>query len=90
MITPIQILLIVVVVTLTVILSVIGIQVFFILKEFRESMKKTNKILDDAGEISESISKPISALSNSIVGFSGITGLLGWLRNRKKGDKTDE
>lgn len=79
-----QLLLTVVVVILTLLLSVIGIQVFFILREVQRSIQKMNKMLDDAGAISESIAKPISSLSNSISGVSGIAGLAGWLASRSK------
>jgi nitrate reductase gamma subunit len=79
-----QVLLIVVVTTLTILLTVIGIQVFFILREFKRTIEKINKMLDDAGTISESIARPIASLSGGISGLSGITGLLGWLVDRKK------
>lgn len=81
----------VVVIVLTVLLTAVGIQVFFILRELQQSIKKTNKILDDAGLISESVAKPISAISNSLTGVSGIAGLLGWLAaRRKKSEKRGE
>ncbi len=79
-----QTLLIVVVIVLSVILSIVGIQVFFILREVQRSIQKVNKMLDDAGTISESIAKPISSLSGTITGASGAAGVLGWLLNRKK------
>jgi len=84
-----QLLLIIVVAILTVLLTAVGIQVFFILKEVRRSVEKMNKILDDAGTISESVAKPISSLSSSLGGLSGIAGLLGWLitKTRRKGEK---
>ncbi len=87
-----QILLIAVITTLTILLTIIGVQVFFILREFKRTIEKMNKMLDDAGTISESIAKPISPLSNSITGVSGITGLLGWLvsKKRKKSDKSEK
>jgi len=90
MIEPAQLLLIIVVTTLTVLLTVVGIQVFFILKEIRRSVEKMNKILDDAGTISESVAKPISSLSSSIGSLSGIAGLLGWLITRTKKEKERE
>jgi cell division protein FtsL len=79
-----QILLVVVIVALTILLSVIGVQVFFILREVQRSIQKVNKMLDDAGTISESIAKPITSLSSSITGVSGIAGLLSWLTKRRK------
>jgi len=92
MVEPAQLLLIIVVTTLTILLTVVGIQVFFILKEVRRSVEKMNKILDDAGTISESVAKPISSLSSSIGSLSGIVGLLGWLitRTKKEREKKDE
>lgn len=87
---PAQILLVIVVVTLTILLTFIGIQVFFILQEIRRSVEKINKILDDTGLMSESIAQPISQISNSLVSFSGITGLLGWLAGRKNKKKKEE
>ncbi len=78
-----QILLIGVVTVLTILLVVIGIQVFLILKEIQQSIKKTNKMLDDAGTISGSI----ASFSGKISGFSGVAGLLSWLVNRKKSSK---
>jgi hypothetical protein len=84
MLSPTQILLIIVVSVLSAVLAVIGIQVFLILKESKRSIEKFNKILEDAGTISSSITKPIAALSSSFSNLSGISGVLGWLFNRKK------
>lgn len=61
-----QLLLAFVIVTLTVMLSVVCVQVFFILREFRQTLSKANKVLDDTGIISESISKPINLLSTIV------------------------
>ncbi len=71
MVDTLQLVLTIVIITLTALLTLIGIQVFFIFKELRESMKKINKILDDAGIISESVSKPISNLSGFLAGLKG-------------------
>jgi len=84
MLSPTQILLIIVVSVLTAILAIIGIQVVYILRESRRSIEKFNKILEDAGTVSASIAKPIASLSNSIGGLSGLTGFFSWLINRRK------
>jgi len=84
MLNPTQILLIIVVSVLTVILAIIGIQVVFILRESRHSIEKVNKMLDDAGKVSEAVTKPIVSLSSSLGGISGLTGLFSWLINRHK------
>lgn len=85
-----QILLIVVITVLTILLSAVGVQVFLILKEVRESIHKANKVLDDAGEVSEAITKPIVSLSETITGISGVTGILGWLSKRRKQKEKEE
>lgn len=55
-----QILLMLIILVLTTMLTVIGVQVFFILREFRVTLQKANKVLDDTGVISESVSQPVS------------------------------
>lgn len=80
---PAQALLVVVVVVLTAVLVAVGIQVYFILKEVRQSVRKMNKILDSAEEISQSVAKPIGSLSDSLMGISGVGGLVSWLMARK-------
>ena len=78
---PIQILLIFVITTLTVLLVLIGLQIVNILKEVRSSLEKINKILDDAGTISESIAKPVS----DFAGFFKMAGLLvDFIKEKKK------
>ena len=79
-----QVILVMVVTTITVLLVIMGVQVYNILKEFRETIKKVNKMLDDFGMVSESISRPIASLSDVLTGASGVTGILSWLTNRKK------
>lgn len=85
-----QIILVMVVTAVTVILVIVGIQVFFILKEFRETIRKANKILDDFGTVSESVAKPIASAADILTGATGVTGLLGWLINRKKKGKEEK
>lgn len=65
-----------VIITLTVMLSVIGLQVVYILRELRGSIKKMNKVLDDTGVISESVSKPINMVSGMLLGLRGGSALM--------------
>jgi hypothetical protein len=64
MIDPAQTALFLVILVLTILLLVLGIQVFFILRQLRETLEKANKILDDTGVITESVSGPISNISS--------------------------
>ena len=90
MLSPTQILLIIVVSVLTAILAVVGIQVVYILRESRRSIEKFNKILDDAGKVSEAVTKPITSLFNSLGSFSGLSGLFSWLINRRQKNKEEK
>jgi len=69
MIDLIQILLAFVIVTLTVLLFVIGLQFFQILKEFRKTVSKMNNILDDTGRITKSVADPIEGFSELLMGL---------------------
>src|SRR5260221_11084984 len=64
MIDPVQLVLLLVILVLTILLVILGIQVFLILKELRNTISKTNKVLDNAGNITENIEEPLSALSS--------------------------
>jgi len=68
MIDPVQLVLLIVILVLTVLLVVLGIQIFFILKELRQTITKTNKVLDNADSITENIEAPLSALSSLAFG----------------------
>lgn len=58
-----QIALILLIVVLGVFLSVLGIQVFFILKDLKKSLIKLDKVLDDAQNIATDLEKPAKAAS---------------------------
>lgn len=85
---PTQILLIVVVVTLTILVIFLGVQVYNILGEVRLSLKKTNKMLDDMGMITESVAKPISQASGFVTGLKSgmklITSMFGKDEEKEK------
>ena len=71
MVDAVQIVLLLVIVVLTVLLVVLGIQVFYILREFRKTIKKTNNVLDNADSITQSIQDPLSAISSITGGLGG-------------------
>ncbi len=71
-----QILLFLVVSILTTLLTLAGIQVIYILREVRETMKKTNKMMDDFQLISSSIAKPIAGVSGFITGIKSGTDIV--------------
>lgn len=58
-----QVALILIIIFLTILLLVLGVQVFFILRELRKTVLKANKVLDNTNVITESVSSPLSSLS---------------------------
>ncbi len=85
-----QILLFLVVSILTTLLTLAGIQVVHILKELRETVKKTNKMLDDFQLISSSVAKPIAGISGFITGLKGGTDIINLFLKKKSPPETLE
>jgi hypothetical protein len=84
MIDPAQTALFLVIIILSVLLLVLGIQIFFILRELRLTVAKANKVLDDTGVITESVSGPISALSTLAMGLKTGATVANILNLKKK------
>jgi uncharacterized protein YoxC len=63
MLDPIQILFIVVVTTLTVLLVIIGIEVFRILRQAKKTVERINLVLDDVETITSSVAGPVEKIS---------------------------
>ncbi len=87
---PAQLVLFLVILILTVLLVVLGIQVFFILRELRKTIDKVNKVLDDTSLITESVSKPLSSLSTLAMGLKTGATIAKIFQGSKKHDKKDE
>lgn len=85
-----QILLFLVVSVLTTILSIAGIEVIHILREFRETIRKTNRIMDDFQTISSSVAKPIAGISGFLTGLKSgldVINLIAGKSKKEKGEK---
>lgn len=92
-----QAVLLFVVVILSILLCVLGIQVFFILRELRNTVTKANKVLDDTGVITHSVSGPISNLSTLTSGLKAGVFIASFLKkisgkseNKKSKEEKDE
>lgn len=83
MIDPAQTALFLVIIVLTILLLVLGIQVFFILRELRKTVDKANKVLDDTGVITESVSAPIANLSTLATGIKTGAAIAGLFKKKK-------
>lgn len=79
-----QILLVAVVTILTILLTVVGVQVVYILKGVREVLKKTNNILDNASEMT----KTVASSFGSVAGFgAGLKAAMKFVSLFKKKEK---
>ncbi|OGH10310.1 MAG: hypothetical protein A2857_02595 [Candidatus Levybacteria bacterium RIFCSPHIGHO2_01_FULL_36_15] len=84
MIDTVQAVLLVVIVLLTVLLFVLGVQIFFILKEFKKTVERTNRILDVAESITEAVVEPVSFISTLLLGVKTISKFLKSTKENKK------
>lgn len=68
-----QLTLIIISLVLTILVCALGVQVFFILKEVKISAQKMNKMLDDAGKVSGTVSDSVVNMAGFVNGLK--TGL---------------
>ncbi len=85
-----QVVLLFVVVVLTVLLLMLGVQVYFILRELRRTVEKANKVLDETGLITESISAPLSTLSALATGLKTGAAVARFFKGSKTHEKEVE
>lgn len=64
MIDPVQAVLLFVIVLLTILLMVLGVQIFLILRELRGTIKRANRVLDHVDTFAATISQPLDLVSN--------------------------
>ncbi len=72
MIDTVQAVLLFVIVLLSILFVVLGIQVYFLLKDLRQTLSRTNKILDDVEAITAGIAEPVSSLSGFLSNGSAL------------------
>lgn len=81
---PAQTALVLVIVVLSILLVVLGIQVFFILRELRHTVFKLNKVLDNTNSITENVAGPVSSVSSIFEGIKTGASLINLLKRNKK------
>ncbi len=73
---PTQLTIIIISSALAILLIVLGIQVWYILKEMRISLQKMNKMLDDAGKVSGAVSEGVIGMTGFVNGLkTGINAI---------------
>ncbi len=82
-----QLTIIIISIVLTLLVVVLGVQVWFILKEMRLSLQKINKMLEDFGKVTGSVGEGVSNLSGLVSGMKA--GLSVFSAFRKRGEKDE-
>ncbi len=72
---------------LTALLVFLGVQVWHILKEFRLSIQKVNKMLDDAGRVTETVGDTAEGMSGLVSGLKAGLSLISSFRRRREDDE---
>jgi Na+-transporting NADH:ubiquinone oxidoreductase subunit NqrC len=78
-----QIVIIISLVLITTIIVASGVWLIKIFKELKLTLSKTNKILDDAQSITSSVAKPVSSISEFVMGFKNGFSLFNNLFDKK-------
>src|SRR3989338_832277 len=81
-----QTILFIVIIVLTIFLLVLGVQVFFILRDLRKTVNKANKVLDNTNVITQSVSAPISSLSSIAMGIKTGSSFISLFKKLIPGD----
>jgi uncharacterized protein YoxC len=79
---PVPIAITIAILVLTGVFSILSIQVWYILGEFRTSLTKVNKILDDTGEVTETVSEGVQSLSGVIEGVKSVSSMVSAFRRK--------
>lgn len=78
-----QIVLLSVIIVLSIFLVVLGIQVFFVLKDLRLTLKRMNVLFNDANQLVEEVKKPIAKAGGIITALSAGAGIVNLLKKVK-------
>lgn len=83
-----QITLIVVLVLLAINLMIVGVYLIMVLRDFRETIKKANSVLDNANVITDAVANPSHAIAGIIAGVTqsvkAVKGISSLVDNSKK------
>lgn len=80
-----QIVIILVVLILTALIVATGLQFFKILQEFRKTIQKINKMLDDSGIVTETVAKSVAGLSGVGTGIKTALSVFSFFKKKAKG-----
>ena len=87
---PVQLTIIVISFVLTLLLVVLGVQMWYILKEFRTSLVKMNSMLDDAKKVTLTVGDSVSGMAGVASGIRAALSVFKVFRKKEKGDEEYE
>lgn len=72
---------------LTLIVIFMSVQVWYILKEMRMSLRKINKMLDDMGKVTNTVGETATSVSGLLSGFKSGLSIFSGLRKKGNDDE---
>ncbi len=82
-----QVLLIASITVMTVILTIIGIQLIFVLRDFRSLLTKVNNIVDELEKVGMNVGSGFSEVMGFVSSFKKLFFIVDLLAKKKKGKK---
>ena len=70
-----QFILLTIAIVLAVFLIAIGFQAFFVLKDLRKTLYRTNRLLDNADEMLDQVRRPVESVSNFMTALTTGAGI---------------
>ena len=72
---------------LTLLIVALGVQVWYILKELKNSLTKMNKMLDDGGKVTGAVSDGVENVGGFISGIKTGMSIFSSIRKKGEGDE---
>lgn len=86
---PVQLTIIIISFILTLLLVLLGVQVWYILKEIRTAIFKTNTMLDDAKKVTGTVGDSVSSMSGVVSGIKAALSVFKSFR-KKNGEEGED
>ena len=86
---PVQLTIIIISFILTLLLVLLGVQVWYILKEIRTSIVKTNTMLDDAKKVTGTVGESVSSMSGVVSGIKAALSVFKSFRKKNPGEEEE-
>jgi uncharacterized BrkB/YihY/UPF0761 family membrane protein len=77
-----QIIIVSVITVLTLILSIVGVQIILILQEIKKSLGKVNTIIEDTQSVTSKIARSTSSVTGMLVGLKTALSLFGSFKKK--------